>query len=83
MGNCRMAAISRVVLVAFLAMSLIPLSQGQVANRDVARGAVQPAYTRNSRTPELSELAKENDSRVAASAVQLRTVLARNAGLMF
>jgi len=82
MGNCRMAAISRVVLVAFLAMSLIPLSQGQVANRDVARGAVQPAYTRNSRTPELSELAKENDSRVAASAVQLRTVLARNAGLM-
>ena len=34
------------------------------------------------RAPESSELASENDSRAAASAAQIKTVLAKDAGLM-
>jgi polysaccharide export outer membrane protein len=82
MGNSRVAATSLVILIVFLAMSMSGPLQGQVSNRDVDRGVVQPVYTRNSRTPDVSELAKENDSRVAASAVQIRAVLARDVGLM-
>jgi hypothetical protein len=82
MGNSRVAATSLVILIVFLAMSMSSLSQGQVSNRDVDRGVVQPVYTRNNRTPDVSELAKENDRRVAASAVQIRAVLVRDVGLM-
>jgi polysaccharide export outer membrane protein len=82
MGISRVAATSLVILIVLLAMSMSSLSQEQVSNRDVDRGVVQPVYTRNSRMPDVSELAKENDSRVAASAVQIRAVLARDVGLM-
>jgi len=78
----RVAATSLVILIVFLAMSMSSLSQEQVSNRDIDRGVVQPVYTRNSRMPDVSELAKENDSRVAASAVQIRAVLARDVGLI-
>jgi len=54
---------------------------GQVNNGNGSQSPVQPVYTRT-RTPEPSELAKDNYSRVAASAVQIRVVLAKDAGLM-
>lgn len=58
------------------------VSQGQTINRREDRPAVQPAYTHSTRPPEPSELAKDNYSRVAASSVQIRVVLVRDAGLM-
>src|ERR1022692_2104016 len=46
----------------------------------------RPAYEQSepkaNRTPELSELAKENNSRVAASSAQIKSVLALDAGLL-
>jgi polysaccharide biosynthesis/export protein len=46
----------------------------------------RPAYEQGdvkaNRTPELSELAKENNSRVAASSAQIKAVLALDAGLL-
>jgi polysaccharide biosynthesis/export protein len=56
--------------------------QGRVNNRTSDRSAVQPVYTQRSRTPEASELAKENYNRVAASTAQIRAVLVRDAGLL-
>ena len=56
--------------------------QGRVNNRTNDHSAVQPVYTQRSRTPEASELAKENYSRVAASTAQIRAVLVRDAGLL-
>ena len=56
--------------------------QGQVNERAGERGTVQPVYTQRTRTPDASELAKDNYSRVAASAVQIRAVLLLDAGLL-
>jgi polysaccharide biosynthesis/export protein len=42
----------------------------------------QPADSRGNRTAELSDLAKENLSRVAASSPQIKEVLVRDAGLL-
>jgi protein involved in polysaccharide export with SLBB domain len=46
------------------------------------RSAVKPVYTQRPRTPDASELAKDNFNRVAASAVQIRAVLVRDTGLL-
>jgi polysaccharide biosynthesis/export protein len=46
------------------------------------RPAVQPAYTQRSRTPDASDLAKDNLSRVAAASVDIKAVLVRDAGLL-
>jgi len=55
---------------------------GQTNEQRGDRTAVQRAYTRTTGTPGASELAKDNFSRVAASAPQIRVVLVRAAGLM-
>jgi protein involved in polysaccharide export with SLBB domain len=55
---------------------------GQVNDRAGERLTVQPVYTQRTRTPDASELAKDNYSRVAASAVQIRAVLVLDAGLL-
>jgi polysaccharide biosynthesis/export protein len=74
------------VLLCYGSMLLCPAVQAQLneraSDRTGDRSAVQPVYTRRSRTPDVSELAKGNDSRVAASAVQIRAVLVRDAGLL-
>jgi protein involved in polysaccharide export with SLBB domain len=77
----KVAALSRAILIFSMGMLTGPLSHGQVNRRDGEQG-VQPAYMRGSRATDSSELAKENDSRVAASAVQIRAVLVRDVGLM-
>src|ERR1700740_1837992 len=69
-------------VLCFASMLFCPALHGQVSNRNPDTGAVQPVYTRSTRTPEPSELAKDNYSRIAASAVQIRVVLVRDAGLM-
>jgi polysaccharide export outer membrane protein len=46
------------------------------------RSSVRQSDPEANRKPELSELAKENYSRVAASAAQIKTVLAQDAGLL-
>jgi polysaccharide export outer membrane protein len=46
------------------------------------RSTYEPSEPKASRTPELSELAKENYSRVAASSAQIKTVLALDTGLL-
>ena len=56
--------------------------QRQTNNRGNDRTEVHPVYVQRSRTPAPSELAKDNYSRVAASSVQIRTVLAQDAGLL-
>jgi hypothetical protein len=43
---------------------------------------IQPSYSQVSRKPDLSELAEDNYSRVAASSVQIRAVLLMDAGLL-
>jgi len=61
---------------------LCPAVQGQASGRASDPSDVQPVYTGNSRRADSSELAKDNDSRVAASAAQIRAVVVRDAGLM-
>ena len=46
------------------------------------RPAHEPSEPKANRTPELSELAKENNSRVAASSAQIKAKLALDAGLL-
>jgi polysaccharide export outer membrane protein len=58
-----------------------PALQGQVNDRGGDRTAIQPVYT-PVRRPDASELAKDNYSRVAASSIQIRAVLVRDAGLL-
>ena len=82
MGINKVVAASRTILIVILSMWMSSLARGQVSKRDGERSVVQPAFVRSGRTPDLSDLAKENDSRVAASAAQIRAVLARDAGLM-
>jgi polysaccharide export outer membrane protein len=47
-----------------------------------ARPQVQPTYSQVTRKPDLSELAEDNYSRVAASSAQIREVLVIDAGLL-
>jgi len=78
----KMAHVSRGLLLSVALMWVCPILQGQVRERVTERPAVQPAYTTSTRKPDASELAKDNYSRVAASAVQIRVVLSRDAGLL-
>jgi polysaccharide biosynthesis/export protein len=79
---------ARVIVTLFSGVLFCQLLHGQVNdqrqtnNRGSDRSEVQPVYTQRSRTPAPSELAKDNYSRVAASSVQIRTVLAQDAGLL-
>src|SRR5437588_2306982 len=57
-------------------------AQAQSSERAGDRNAVQPVYTRSTRTPDVSDLARDNDGRVAASSAQIRAVLMRDAGLL-
>jgi protein involved in polysaccharide export with SLBB domain len=57
-------------------------AQQQQQNRQGDRSTPEPVYTQRPRTPEPSELAQENYSRVAASAADIRAVLTRDPGLM-
>jgi protein involved in polysaccharide export with SLBB domain len=61
---------------------LCQIVQGQSNEHAGNRNPVQPAYTRTTRTPDVSDLAKDNDARVAASSGQIRAVLMRDAGLL-
>src|SRR5438309_3173390 len=47
-----------------------------------ARPQVQPTYSQVTRKPDLSELAEDNYSRVAASSAQIREILVIDAGLL-
>lgn len=77
------ARLSRGNLLLCFAMTwLCPVLLAQVRERIPERPAVQPAYTTSPRKPDPSELAKDNYSRVAASAAQIRIVLGRDAGLL-
>lgn len=82
MGINKVVAASRATVIIVLVMSMSSLALGQVTKRDEERSVVKPAFVHSGRTPDLSELAKENDNRVAASAAQIRAVLVRDAGLM-
>ena len=74
---------SRLIVALIFGWSLLcPLVEGQVSGRPGRENPVQPVLTRTSRTREESELAKDNESRVAASAVQIRVVLLRDPGLL-
>ena len=57
---------------------LCPLVYGQVTERS----GLQQSEKQGNRTAGLSELAKDNLNRVAASAVQIRAVLVKDAGLL-
>lgn len=63
--------------IALLSLSPVLSAQSSDRVRDEATNAV-----RSSRTPELSELAKDNLNHVAASSAQIRGVLVRDAGLL-
>jgi polysaccharide biosynthesis/export protein len=56
--------------------------QAQSPNGAGEPPSLQPVYTSTPRRPDVSELAKDNYSRVAASSVQIRSVLVRDAGLL-
>ena len=78
-----MTNISRAVfLLTFGGLLVCSAMQGQSNDRTTNRPAVQPAYTSIVHRPDASELAKDNYSRVAASAVQIRSVLVRDTGLL-
>lgn len=61
---------------------LSPALRAQTSDRPGQRPSVKPAYTLQSKTPDSSGLAKDNNSRVAASAEDIRIVLSRDAGLL-
>jgi protein involved in polysaccharide export with SLBB domain len=63
-------------------MLLCPVLSGQSQERPSEQSPLRPALTRTNRNREESELAKDNESRVAASSVQIRAVLLRDAGLL-
>ena len=67
-----------VAALAFCPLVFCPLLFGQGYDRD----RTQPADSRGNRTAELSDLAKENLSRVAASSPQIKEVLVKDAGLL-
>ena len=79
---------ARVIVTFFSGILLCQILHGQVNdqrqtnNRGSDRTEAHPVYTQRSRTPGPSELAKDNYNRVAASSVQIRTVLVRDAGLL-
>src|SRR5579864_2047934 len=79
MAMIKMAHVSRGLLLSVALMWVCPILQAQVREHVTA---VQPAYTTSTRRADASELAKDNYSRVAASAVQIRVVLSRDAGLL-
>ena len=63
----------------FLAMLLCwQTSYGQTSEKP----RVQPSFAQVTRKPDLSELAEDNFSRVAASSFQIRAVLSMDAGLL-
>jgi protein involved in polysaccharide export with SLBB domain len=65
--------------VAFLA----PFLQGQATDRQTSEHpTLQQTFTQRPHVPELSELARDNNSRVAASSVDIRTVLVKEPGLL-
>ncbi len=66
------------VLLAFLLGSQISYAQTQVNDR----ARVQPGSSGMSRRAEPSDLAEDNNARVAASSFQIREVLAMDAGLL-
>jgi len=61
------------------ALAFCPLIFGQGYDRDRTQPA---AHSRGNRTTELSDLAKENLSRVAASSPQIKEVLVKDSGLL-
>jgi polysaccharide biosynthesis/export protein len=64
-------------------MLLCPPLHGQLKKESAGdQRSLRPALTRTNRVGEESELAKDNESRVAASAVQIRAVLVHDAGLL-
>src|SRR5271165_654445 len=73
----RLATIG-VAAVVFCPLILCPLVFGQGYDRN----RTQPADSRGNRTAELSDLAQENLSRVAASSAQVKEVLVKDAGLL-
>jgi hypothetical protein len=66
----------------FICVVIAPTLAGQTADPINDRATVKPAYTQRARSPEISDLAKDNLSRVAASSVDIRAVLVRDAGLL-
>jgi len=71
--------------IGFVVLSCLSASlalNAQTSGRQNDGSTMQPVYTQRGPTPDLSDLAKENDSRVAASSVNIRAVLVREAGLL-
>jgi protein involved in polysaccharide export with SLBB domain len=69
-------------LVALTCWCINGALQAQTSERQNDGPAVQPVYTQRNRIPDLSDLAKENYNRVAASSPDIRAVLVREAGLL-
>jgi len=82
MANLRDQTWRRVGFVVLSCWATSVAVQAQNAVRQNDGPVVQPVYTQRGKPAELSDLAKDNDSRVAASAVDIRAVLVREAGLL-
>src|SRR5690242_20309341 len=72
----------KIVIAAMACWLLCPVLQAQVSEPQNEQPAVQPVYMQKTKTPDVSDLAKDNYSRVAASSVDIRAVLVREAGLL-
>lgn len=91
MDSCNMSAckkyrctsLLRLVTICVAALVFCPLLFGPLLfGQGYDRDRTQPADSRGNRTAELSDLAKENLSRVAASSPQIKEVLVKDAGLL-
>jgi len=72
--------LSKFIQKAAIGLALLILCQGMYAQTD--RSNARRSDSPGNRTADLSDLAKDNFNRVAASSIQIRTVLLKDAGLL-
>jgi protein involved in polysaccharide export with SLBB domain len=75
--NCRVTTIGWIAMLVFCQLMLCPLMFSQSGERPRS-----PRDPQGNRAADLSDLAKENFERVAASSIQIREVLLKDAGLL-